>query len=310
MDIIATVHPDLISAKHLNYIFAALKDTSLLKNARIIFQAFIPVANHQPEKFDVYCAQLLHLVIEHQDICVFGCLLQYLIASVITRGEQTAKENINTLIYLLKDNKTSNEIRSSIFRGCQLIGVIYKNALVARRNDLTAFESDLACQSLIDYSDGTKMAIEHQAAIKQAQAEMEQIEKRTVKTEQDVQQVGDVIQQQELTITNIRTCVNEVDTRLIDVAEQVQVHIHEIERIDAKTLSYVPEWGAGVSKLLNSPASNNWCLLGKRFAYSTSELRHWATKADPCMTLLNEWYMTHKTDEATYGLVKMLEDIG
>ncbi|CAF3078598.1 unnamed protein product [Rotaria socialis] len=113
-----------------------------------------------------------------------------------------------------------------------------------------------------------------------------------------------------LPITNIRTCVNEVDTRLIDVAEQVQVHIHEIERIDAKTLSYVPEWGAGVSKLLNSPASNNWCLLGKRFGYSTSELRHWATKADPCMTLLNEWYMTHETDETTYGLVKMLEDIG
>ncbi|CAF3502645.1 unnamed protein product [Rotaria socialis] len=272
MDILATVHPDLISAKHLNYIFAALKDTSLLKSARIIFQAFIPVANHQPEKFDVYCAQLLHLVIEHQDICVFGCLLQYLIASVITRGEQTAKENINTLIYLLKDNKTSNDIRSSIFRGCQLIG------------------SDLACQSLIDYIDGTKMTIKHQATIKQAQTEMEQIEKRT--------------------ITNIRTCVNEVDTRLIDVAEQVQVHIHEIERIDAKTLSYVPEWGAGVSKLLNSPASNNWCLLGKRFGYSTSELRHWATKADPCMTLLNEWYMTHETDETTYGLVKMLEDIG
>ncbi len=101
-----------------------------------------------------------------------------------------------------------------------------------------------------------------------------------------------------------------VDTRLTDVAEQVQVHTREIERIDAKTLSYVPEWGGAVSKLLNHPANNDWRLLGKRFGYSTSELRHWATKADPCMTLLNEWYMTHKTDEATYGLVKMLGEIG
>ncbi|CAF3933080.1 unnamed protein product, partial [Rotaria sp. Silwood1] len=153
------------------------------------------------------------------------------------------------------------------------------------------------------------MTTEHQAAIRQAQEEMEQIEKRTGKTERDVQQVTNVVQQQELNINNIRTCVDAVDTRLTDVAEQVEVHTREIERIDAKTLSYVPEWGGDVCKLLNRPANNDWRLLGKRFGYSTSELRHWATKADPCMALLNEWYMTHKTDEATYGLLKMLGDI-
>jgi hypothetical protein len=89
----------------------------------------------------------------------------------------------------------------------------------------------------------------------------------------------------------------------------VQVHAREIERIDAKTLSYVPEWGREVSKLLNRQANNDWRLVGKRFGYSASELRHWATQADPCMALINEWYMTHKTDEATYGLVKMLGEI-
>jgi hypothetical protein len=31
---------------------------------------------------------------------------------------------------------------------------------------------------------------------------------------------------------------------------------------------------------------------------------------DPSMSLLNEWFMTHKADEATYGLVKMLHEIG
>ena len=31
---------------------------------------------------------------------------------------------------------------------------------------------------------------------------------------------------------------------------------------------------------------------------------------DPSMSLLNEWFMTHKADEATYGLVKMLNEIG
>ena len=93
------------------------------------------------------------------------------------------------------------------------------------------------------------------------------------------------------------------------VTEQVEKQAHEIERIDAKTLSYIPEWGPQVTKLLNQRANNDWRLLGKRFGYSSNELKHWAMQPDPCMALLNEWYMTHKTDEATYGLIKMLKDI-
>ena len=102
-----------------------------------------------------------------------------------------------------------------------------------------------------------------------------------------------------------------MDTRLDDVTEQVQRQAQEIERIDTKTLSYVPaEWGREVTKLLNRRADNDWRLLGRRFGYSTSELRHWALQADPSMTLLNEWFVTHKADEATYGLVKTLDEIG
>ncbi len=96
---------------------------------------------------------------------------------------------------------------------------------------------------------------------------------------------------------------------MTDVTEQIEKQGREIERIDAKTLSYVPEWGRQVSKLLNHRANNDWRLLGKRFGYSSSELKHWAMQSDPSMALLNEWYMTHKTDEATYGLIKMLKEI-
>ena len=96
-----------------------------------------------------------------------------------------------------------------------------------------------------------------------------------------------------------------------DVVEQVQNQAREIERIDAKTLSYVPSgWGRDVCVLLNIRAENDWRLLGKRFGYSSSELKHWAMQLDPSMSLLNEWFMTHKADEATYGLVKTLKDIG
>jgi hypothetical protein len=96
-----------------------------------------------------------------------------------------------------------------------------------------------------------------------------------------------------------------------DVADQVETHTRDIARIDAKTLSYVPaEWGGEVCVLLNHRADNDWRLLGKRFGYSASELKHWASQADPAVALLNEWFLSHKANEATYGLVKMVGEIG
>ena len=112
-------------------------------------------------------------------------------------------------------------------------------------------------------------------------------------------------------MTNITARVDGVDNRVTSLDEQVQRQARDIERIDLKTLSYVPaEWGRQVCTLLNARADNDWRLLGKRFGYSSSELKHWAMQIDPSMSLLNEWFMTHKADEATYGLVKMLSEIG
>jgi hypothetical protein len=199
--VITHQHPELILEKHLNYIFTSLQNISLLQNARHLFQALTPVANYQPHIFDTHRAQLLRLVTEQHDTSAFGCLLQYLIASVIVGGEVTAKENLNILMILLRDSNTSNEIRTSIFHGCQLIGLKYKQALIAQRNNLIAFESNAACQSLLNYIDDTKMTEENQVAIKQAQEEMEQMEKRVVKTEQDVQKVTNVVNQQEINVS-------------------------------------------------------------------------------------------------------------
>src|SRR5690348_14865534 len=116
----------------------------------MLFQALNPVANCHPHLFDTYREQLLHRTIEQQDTLAYICLQQYLIASAVVGGEQTAKQNLNTLIDLLKDSRTSNQIRAYIFHGCQLLGIKYKHVLEARRNDLMAFESNATCRSILD----------------------------------------------------------------------------------------------------------------------------------------------------------------
>jgi guanylate kinase len=62
------------------------------------------------------------------------------------------------------------------------------------------FQSNPICRSLLDYIDGHKMTEESQAAIKRAQDEMGQIEKRVIKSEQDMQQVTESVKEQEINV--------------------------------------------------------------------------------------------------------------
>ncbi len=193
-------HPELITATHLKHIFSSINDISS-QNSGILFQSLIPVASYQPHLFDIYHAQLLRRINENQDTLAYLCFQQYLITSTVIGGEQIAKKNVNILFDILKNPGTSNGIQSYIFYGLQLIGIKYKHALDARRNDFMPFQSNPTCRSLLDYIDGYKMTEENQAAIQRAQDEMGLIEKRVIKTEQDVQQVTESVKEQEINVS-------------------------------------------------------------------------------------------------------------
>lgn len=74
-------------------------------------------------------------------------------------------------------------------------------------------------------------------------------------------------------------------------------------------MSNAPTWSRDVTKLLNPQSDNDWRLLASRLGYSNDDIRAWATQSDPCMALLSEWYATHKTREATGGVLNSLQEI-
>ncbi|CAM4771267.1 unnamed protein product [Rotaria magnacalcarata] len=313
IDTVVQARPELITSEHVDYLFTLIKDNIDLFDAMLhIFQTLGHIASAQPHLFDKHKDTLFDYTIERNSTVVFDCLQHYLVASTIINGEKTADEYLTRLIDLIKIIKNiAIELKTQIFHTCQVLGVRHKHILAAKRNDLIPFESDSTCQALIGFIDGNILSEENQAMINRTLDEIVQIERRVVHTEQDVQNIIKVVKHQELNITNLNSHINEIDTRVNNISEQVDFHAREIERIDMKTLSYVPsEWGRDVCTLLNVRTDNDWRLLGKRFGYSTSEVKHWAMQIDPSMSLLNEWFMTHKADEATYGLLKVLNDIG
>ncbi|CAF2920688.1 unnamed protein product [Rotaria sp. Silwood2] len=303
-------HPEIISSAHIDLIFTSLfKIKPKLTDAELhgLFQFLTPVASIQPNLFDKHQKDIIRIATETQNTSVFYCLEQYFISSTIINGENVAKNHIDKLIRLLqrKDGCTQYN-RNLMIHACELIGIRHKQVVEEKRADFVALD----CLQLVHFIDNTKMTKENQQILEQSRQEIETIERKVRKTETNVQQIRSTVKQQELKVTNMKAHVGTIDTRLQDVTEQVDIHQKEIERIDAKTLSHVPIWASDVCKLLNRRTSNDWRLLGRRFGYSSSELRHWSTQFDPCMALLNEWYMTHKSDEATFGLVKVLKEIG
>jgi len=74
-------------------------------------------------------------------------------------------------------------------------------------------------------------------------------------------------------------------------------------------MTNAPAWSRDLTKLMNPKAEHDWRLLASRLGYSNKDIRGWATQNDPCMALLSEWYATHKTIEATHGVLTALQEM-
>ena len=61
--------------------------------------------------------------------------------------------------------------------------------------------------------------------------------------------------------------------------------------------------------MLNPVSEHDWRLLASRLGYSDEDLLNWATQPDPCLSMFDEWFATHKTREATYGILKTLVEM-
>ena len=74
-------------------------------------------------------------------------------------------------------------------------------------------------------------------------------------------------------------------------------------------MTNAPKWSRDLTKLMNPEAEADWRLLASRLGYSNDDIRAWASQHDPCMALLSEWYATHRTSEANYGVLTALVEM-
>lgn len=117
------------------------------------------------------------------------------------------------------------------------------------------------------------------------------------------------------------TIVSEIDqvevTRALFEFQSIEQILMKNSKLSTKVTlgkmddrSILPAWTSKVSKMLNRRIDeSDWKKLGKQLGYHSNEIYYFSMHHDPCLALLNDWFETHSSEEATTSLLIALNQI-
>nr|KAG5696315.1 hypothetical protein BaRGS_027925 [Batillaria attramentaria] len=306
---IAKFQPDLFTKDNMDMLMKEAKEDPMYQV--ILLMTIEEIAKRRPEKVKPYLDDLMAL---DQWQTMAHPIINRQLQFYALQSEASAQKIMD---FMVKQVQTSSDQAAVLtaYNAIRLIGFRYRptvekhRATIEKLRDETTEESyRTCCVAIIDMLDG-KSSDKIAEELKALQADVADIDLRVAATETTVTEVKDTVQRQGQDLDNVKNDVNEQGQRLDQVEETVEETVVKVEEIDGKTLSHAPFWSRDVSKLLNPEAAHDWRLLSSRLGYSNDDIRGWAQQADPCMAMLNEWYATHKTREATYAVLTALQDM-
>ncbi|XP_078586517.1 uncharacterized protein LOC144868302 [Branchiostoma floridae x Branchiostoma japonicum] len=242
------------------------------------------------------------------------CYFIYEVESIIGLYNEEYAERV---MALFTDKLTTGDAtyQSSVLMFMKTVGGRYKSVLEKRRTNIEALlkssqpgVADMA-QGTLDYLDDRSLLTLDQE-IKEQKEEVDKLDQRVTHTEKKVEDLEDEVSDQRQQLGEVKEDVRQQGEKLTELEHVVDETVEKVEEIDHKTLSAAPAWSRDVSLLMNEEGDYDWRFLAVRLGYGPEDIRAWATNADPTMAMLNEWYNTHRSSEATYAVLKSLQEMG
>eukprot|EP00058_Branchiostoma_floridae_P022917 XP_002608407.1 hypothetical protein BRAFLDRAFT_127608 [Branchiostoma floridae] len=225
------------------------------------------------------------------------------------------EEYAERVMALLTDKLKTGDATNSLLISMKTVGGRYKSVLEKRRTNIEALlkssqpgVADMA-QGMLDYLDDRSLKSLDQN-IKEQKEEVDKLDQRVTQTEGKVEDLQDEVSDQRQQLGQVKEDVQQQGEKLTELEHVVDETVEKVEEIDHKTLSAAPAWSRDVSLLMNEEGDYDWRFLAVRLGYGPEDIRAWATNADPTMAMLNEWYNTHRSSEATYAVLKSLQEMG
>ena len=145
--------------------------------------------------------------------------------------------------------------------------------------------------------------------VQEQQGDISGLDEKVTGTMSTVTTIGEKVVEHDKEIGDLEMGFQTAEERIDNVEQDIGETMIQVKSIDDKTLSNAPKWSKDLAKLMNVTADNDWRLLARRLAYSHDDIRGWATFDDPCLVLLNKWFETNKTSEASLTVLTTLKEI-
>ncbi len=158
-------------------------------------------------------------------------------------------------------------------------------------------------QSIFDLIEGRNLEVIDTNLKKNIQT-VNRVESNVDQTTKTVNVLTKQVKKQEINITNINSGIKNINVKLDEFGEVIEEQDTRIEEVNNKTVSNVPKWAKEICKLLDK----DWILIAKRLNFNIKDIKAWSTQSDPCMCMLQEWFITNKTSDAISGIIKCLKE--
>ncbi|XP_067660412.1 uncharacterized protein [Haliotis asinina] len=314
----------------------------------LVLSLLIDVAQRQPQLFDddnvatiikemksadeheqvSYLTILLHLSQQRQDLIVPH-------TTVLTQAEVHNQNGRRLLLNILKNIavrtsdkaepvmeyftkllcRPEDELSPQVLNAMRAVGAVHRPLLDNRKSFIADLRDTTKVQSVKDTCIFILDILEGRS-LEALSADMKGVKQDVGKLGEEVTSTGVKVDKVQNDVTVQKERVDRAEVRLDyqrrelrELGETVEDTVSKVEEIDKKTLSHAPFWARDVSKLLNPENKHDWRLLSSRLGYSNDDIRGWAQTADPCQSMLNEWYSTNKTRDATFGVLQTLQEM-
>ncbi|KAL4227940.1 hypothetical protein ACF0H5_013379 [Mactra antiquata] len=306
---ISAKHPQAYDENHVNNILDFCSKAEASRQS-VFFQIVRQVATQCPQAVQPHLDKIMNDKMFASEAMIFrimilGCIanhdqacskkvIDYAVSHLHLEDPMVRQQILNQILMLAEKNREYLEQ--------------YMENFECVESSSNSPEIQKTCRNIINVIEGKSIegVIED---IQQAQDDIAGLDYKVGKTMTTVVSLGDHVIKQGKEIDDVKKDVEDLEEKVEQVEEDLGETKIKVEDIDNKTLSSAPKWSRDLTKLLNPEDKHDWRLLAKRLGYSNDDIKAWAQQHDPCMAMINEWYTTHKSSEATHGLLNNLQEM-
>ncbi|CAD5120088.1 DgyrCDS8668 [Dimorphilus gyrociliatus] len=298
---IADNDPKQITKKVFDYVMSIL-DTNFGTAYFFFLQKLAP---KRPQLFDNYHTRINDLIRQGEHGNVFLQLLPDL-----SRTKELAQTNAKLTWEICQKNDPTYAI--SAYYTLRSIALRFKETVEEYKPQLEKLKDDPklrdSIMSILDVLEGRTLETVAND-VEEQREDIDNLDSRVTNNEDKIENLDNDVRETKEDVANVKQDVKETKERIDQIEYTIKGLDERVEELSHMTLSHAPAWTRHVSELMNDQTDHDWRLLAMKLNYTNDDIRNWATQPDPCLSMFDEWFATHKTREATNAILTNLKEM-